>query len=50
MNPIMSERIQKGVKVKMLISQSFLANAIPPATSPNYEVRGLFDIILLPKN
>jgi len=44
MSPIMNERIRKGVKVKMLIPESFLATAIPPAKVPNCEVRGLSDI------
>jgi len=44
MSPIMNERIRKGVKVKLLIPESFLPAAIPPAKTPNYEVRGLSDI------
>jgi predicted transcriptional regulator len=44
MSPIMNERIRKGVKVKLLIPESFLPTAIPPAKTPNYEVRGLSDI------
>ena len=44
MSPIMNERIRKGVKVKMLIPESFLPTAIPPAKVPDYEVRGLSDI------
>jgi predicted transcriptional regulator len=44
MSPVMNERIRKGVKVKMLIPESFLPTAIPPVKAPNYEVRGLSDI------
>jgi len=44
MGPIMNERIRKGVKVKMLIPESFLSTAIPPVKVPNCEVRGLSDI------
>lgn len=44
MNQTMGERIQKRVKVKMLIPESFLAAAIPPATAQNVELRGLSDI------
>ena len=43
-SPIMSERIRKGVKVKMLIPESFLPTAIPLAKAQNYKVRGLSDI------
>jgi predicted transcriptional regulator len=45
MDPIMNERIRKGVKARMLFLESFLPpNAIPPAKQPNLENRTLSDI------
>ena len=45
MVPLMNERIRKGVKLKMLIPESFLSTtAIAPAIARNPEVRGLADI------
>jgi predicted transcriptional regulator len=45
MDPIMNERIRKGVKARMLFLESFLPpNAIPPAKLPNLENRTLSEI------
>jgi predicted transcriptional regulator len=44
MGPIMSERIRKGLKARMLVLESFLPpNTIPPAT-PDLEIRTLSEI------
>jgi len=45
MDPIMNEKIRKGLKVRMLFLESFLPpNAISPAKLPNLENRTLSDI------
>lgn len=44
MNPLMNERIRKGVKLKILLPERFLPTAVPFATAQHYEVRGLSDI------
>jgi predicted transcriptional regulator len=45
MGPIMNEQIRKGLKVRMLVLESFLPpNAIPPANLPNLEIRTLSEI------
>src|SRR3990172_8214101 len=45
MIPVMTERISKGVKVKVLIPESLLhARATPPVAPQNLEVRGISNI------
>jgi predicted transcriptional regulator len=45
MDPIMNEKIRKGLQVRMLFLESFLPpNAIPPAKLPNLENRTLSGI------
>jgi len=45
MDPIMTEKIGKGLKLKMLIPESVLPpTAVPPATAQNVELRGISDI------
>ena len=45
MDPIMNEKIRKGLQVRMLFLESFLPpNSIPPAKLPNLENRTLSDI------
>ncbi|HVP93115.1 MAG TPA: hypothetical protein VMS94_05185 [Acidobacteriota bacterium] len=45
MGPIMNERIQKGLKLKLLIPENRLsANVSPPAIAKNLEIRGLSDL------
>ena len=45
MDPIMNEKIRKGLKVRMLFLESFLPpNTISPAKLPNLENRTLSDI------
>jgi predicted transcriptional regulator len=45
MNPVMTEKIGKGLKLKMLIPESlFHTGAVPPVTAKNVELRGIYDI------
>lgn len=46
MNPIMDEKIKKGLKIKMIIEESLLAK-VPPIKMSNVELRGIKKIPLI---
>ena len=43
MNPIMDEKIRKGLKIKMIIEETLL-NKVPPIKMSNVEIRGIKEI------
>ena len=43
MNPIMDEKISKGLKIKMVIEEKLLAK-VPPIKDSNVEIRGIKEI------